>query len=226
MACINELQSEDRPRERLLSLGASQLSDAELMAIFLRVGVAGMSAIELANVLLDRFGSLAEVFHAKAEEVCAVKGMGLAKFVQLQAIREMSKRVLASECKQRSILDCREAAHEYVRYHFASDNREVFRALWLDGGCGLIKSEILAEGMSTEVMISIRDIISKALLCKAAGLIIVHNHLSNSCEPSEADWVLTSNVRSALHWIGVSLHDHWIVTRHGVFPLETNSLVE
>ncbi len=226
MARINELQREDRPRERLLNLGASKLSDAELMAIFLRVGVAGVSAIELASVLLDRFGSLAEVFHAKAEDLCAVKGMGLAKYVQLQAIREMSKRILASECRQRSILDCREVAHEYVRYHFASDNREIFRALWLDGGCGLIESEILAEGMASGVVVSVRDIISKALLCNASGVIIVHNHLSDSSQPSDEDRVLTKNLRSALHWVGVTLHEHWIVTRRGVFPIEATALVE
>lgn len=220
MGRITDLEHEARPREKLLQQGASALSDEELMAIFLRVGVVGMSAIELAHAVLERFGSLAEVFRATPEALCAVKGMGKAKYVQFQAVLEMARRILKSECRQNSVLDSREAVYDYVRLHMLGETTEIFRALWLDGACRLIAHEILARGTHTHVEVPTRLVVERALFHQAAGVIVVHNHPSGHEKGSQEDKVLTQALHSALSWIEVTLHDHWIVTERGVFPID------
>ena len=146
---IKDWPADDRPREKLLELGADALSDAELLAIFLRVGVVGKSAVELARELLQRFGSVAGIVAAPRDEFCAVHGMGDAKYVQFQASIELARRALASAMSERPMLNTPDIVKDYLRLSLGHERVEVFVALWLDAQHRLIEMQILLDRKST-----------------------------------------------------------------------------
>lgn len=208
---ITDWPEDERPRERLLAQGAGALSDAELLAIFLRVGVKGKSAVDLARDLIRHFGSLNSLFAASVEDFSVIHGMGPAKYAQLQAVLEMSKRALSEEMKQNDAFSTPHAVRDYLRLNLAGLPHEVFFALWLDAQNRLISSEELFRGTLTQTSVYPREVVKKALWHNAAAVVLAHNHPSGFAEPSSADEILTRELKQALALIDVRVLDHFIV---------------
>ncbi|MBL8524576.1 MAG: DNA repair protein RadC [Betaproteobacteria bacterium] len=208
---ITEWPKDERPRERLIKQGAAALSDAELLAIFLRVGVTGKSAVDLARELIERFGSLAGLFAASKAELCAVKGMGEAKYVQLQAVLEMARRALDEKIKQTDALNSPQAVRDYLRLTLARLPHEVFVAVFLTAQNRVIVVEELFRGTLTQTSVYPREIVKRALAHNAASVILAHNHPSGEANPSAADRSLTKALAEALALVDVRVLDHFIV---------------
>jgi DNA repair protein RadC len=209
---ISDWPAAERPRERLLARGAAVLSDAELLAIFLRVGVRGKSAVDLARELLDRFGgSLARLAHTDAAMLAAMPGMGPAKAAQLVATLELARRALAEEVRAGDILSSPGAVRDWLRLKLAALPHEVFCALWLDSQNRLIDFEELFRGTLTKTSVYPREIVKRALACNASAAVFAHNHPSGIAEPSNADEMLTRSLRQALALVDIKLLDHFIV---------------
>ena len=212
---ITDWPADERPRERLLKQGAGVLSDAELLAIFLRVGVAGMSAVDLARTLLARFGSLNRLFCASQAEVAALPGLGPAKYAQLQAVFELVRRALAEEMRGRDALASPGAVRDYLRLQLGGLGHEAFMALWLDAQHRLLASETLFSGSLTQTSVYPREVVKKALAHNAAAVVFAHNHPSGVAEPSVADRQLTAALKEALALVEVQVLDHFVVAGTG-----------
>jgi DNA repair protein RadC len=208
---ITDWPESERPRERLLKLGASALSDAELLAIFLRVGVRGVSAVDLARTLLGHFGSLSRLFSASASEFASIPGMGSAKYSQLQAVVELARRALREEMAAGDALSSPRAVRDYLRLTLGSLPHEVFMVLLLDAQNRLIAAEELFRGTLTQTSVHPREVVKLALSHNAAGAVLAHNHPSGVAEPSRADEALTQALRQALALVDVKLLDHFII---------------
>ncbi|MBI4741215.1 MAG: DNA repair protein RadC [Betaproteobacteria bacterium] len=208
---ISDWPEDERPRERLLAQGASVLSDAELLAIFLRVGVRGKSAVDLARELIGEFGGLNRLFVATQAEFSAVRGMGPAKYAQLQAVLEMARRTLGEEMRQGALFSSPGAVRDYLRLHLAGLPYEVFFALWLDAQNRLIADEELFRGTLTQTSVYPREVVKAALRHNAAAVVLAHNHPSGLAEPSRADELLTRELTRALALVDVRVLDHFIV---------------
>jgi DNA repair protein RadC len=218
---IKDWPADERPREKLLSLGQQALTDAELLAIFLRTGVTGISAVELAKQLLNHFGSLRALLEADKGEFTKQHGLGEAKFVQLQAVLEMSRRHMESTLqKGAAFTDC-EATKYYFKQRLRQYQQEVFACLFLDNQHQLIKFEELFFGTINNASVYPREIVKRALQFNAAAIIIGHNHPSGIAEPSHSDISITERIKSALALIDVRLLDHIVVG-----DAETVSLAE
>ena len=208
---IADWPEDERPRERLLKLGAAALSEAELLAIFLRTGIAGKSAVELGRDLLNRFGSLHRLFAAPLEDVAAVRGLGPAKYVQLQAVVEMARRALAEQIQDRDAMSSPQAVRDYLRLSLGARPHEVFVAMFLDAQNRLLGCEELFRGTLTQTSVYPREVVKTALRYNAAGVIFAHNHPSGVAEPSRADELLTQTLKQALSLVEIKTLDHFIV---------------
>jgi DNA repair protein RadC len=210
---IRDWPAAERPRERLALQGAAALSDAELLAIFLRVGVRGKSAVDLARELLAGFdGDLAALGGASTKELARLPGIGPAKAAQLAATLELARRALAGPLKLKDALASPQAVRDWLRLSLGNLQHEVFLALWLDAQNRLIASEELFRGTLTQTSVYPREVVKRALAHNAGAVILAHNHPSGLAEPSRADEVLTSSLKQALAIIDVKLLDHFIVT--------------
>ncbi len=208
---ITDWPAGERPREKLLQRGTSSLSDAELLAIFLRTGVAGKSAVDLARELLVHFGGFMQLFVASEKEFCAIRGMGLAKYVQLQAVVEMARRALREEMQVGDALNSPRAVREFLQLLLRGRQQEVFGALFLDTQHRVIASEELFHGTLTQTSVYPREVVKRALRYNAAAVIFAHNHPSGVAEPSEADRLLTDALKNALQLVDVRVLDHFVV---------------
>jgi DNA repair protein RadC len=209
---ISDWPAGERPRERLLAHGPAALSDAELLAIYLRVGVRGKSAVDLARDLLARFDSqLGSLVDASLEELASVSGIGLAKAAQLKASFELARRALSQEMSVRDTLSSPGKVRDWLRLRLASRPHEVFVALWLDAQNRLLKAEELFTGTLTQTSVYPREVVKAALANNAAAVILAHNHPSGIAEPSRADEMLTRSLKEALAMVDVRLLDHFIV---------------
>jgi DNA repair protein RadC len=216
---IRDWPAAERPRERLAQQGAAALSDAELLAIFLRVGVRGKSAVDLARELLTSFdGDLAALGAASTGELARLPGIGPAKAAQLAATLELARRALAGPLKLKDALASPQAVRDWLRLSLGNLPHEVFVALWLDAQNRLIASEELFRGSLTQTSVYPREVVKRALAHNAGAVILAHNHPSGLAEPSRADEVLTSSLKQALALVDVKLLDHFIVTG-GAAPL-------
>lgn len=218
---IADWPADDRPREKLLLRGATALSDAELLAIFLRVGVTGKSAVDLARDLLVRFGSLTALFAAPVNELASVHGMGEAKYAQLQAVMEMSRRALGETLREADAMTSPTTVRNYLRLWLGRERREVFAAMFLDHQHRVIAAETLFLGTLAQATVHPREVVKRALALNAAALIIAHNHPSGHAEPSAADIALTDRLSRALGLVDVRILDHFVVAAG-----ETVSLAE
>ena len=205
----------DRPREKLLNFGAQHLSDAELLAIFLRVGVKGTSAVELAQILLDHFGSLHALLNANQEEFCQIKGLGQAKYVQFKALLELSHRHFKSELSKGPSFNDPEKVARYLAHSLAFKNRESFMLLLLDQQHQLIQSETLFTGTLNQSQVHVREVIKNALDHHAAAVILAHNHPSGDPTPSQSDIELTKTISQALQLVEIRTLDHIIIGDNG-----------
>lgn len=209
---ITDWPSGERPRERLLAHGAEALSDAELLAIYLRVGIRGKSAVDLARDLLRHHGDrLAPLVGASIAQIATVPGIGTAKAVQLKASFELARRALAEEMTERDNFCSTGKVRDWLRLQLAHRPQEVFMALWLDAQNRLLASDILFTGTLTQTAVYPREVVKTALQRNAAAVILAHNHPSGVAEPSRADESLTENLKQALAMIDVKLLDHFIV---------------
>jgi len=205
----------ERPREKLLQRGASSLSDAELLAIFLRTGVAGKSAVDLARELLLRFSTLTRLFTASEREFCSIHGMGQAKYVQLQAIAEMARRALIEEMRAGDALNSPRAVREYLQLLLQARQQEVFVAIFLDAQHRVVATEELFRGTLTQTSVYPREVVKRALFHNAAAMIFAHNHPSGVAEPSDSDRLLTEELKKSLALVDVRVLDHFIVAGAG-----------
>ena len=219
---ITDWPAESRPREKLLTHGAESLNDAELLAIFLRVGLPGKSAVDLARGLLAHFGSLEALFHTSLQDFSAIPGMGSAKFAQLQAVLEMARRAMVEELRERDAFSSPHAVRQYLQLRLRGLAIEEFHALFLDSGHRLIVAEVLARGSLNEARIYPRELARRALHHNAAAVIVAHNHPSGRAEASAADLALTQQLQSALALLDIKLLDHFIVATHQVTSLAEN----
>ncbi len=208
---ISDWPASERPREKMLQRSASALSDAELLAIFLRTGVTGKSAVDLARELLDHFGGLRALLAADQKQFCQCHGLGIAKFTQLQACLEMSRRFLQENLSRGSIFDSPESVRQYLRARIRESPNEVFLGLFLDSRHRVIRDLILFQGTIDGSAVHPREVVRQALTLNAAALIVAHNHPSGVSEPSQADLQITRRLRDALALMDIPLLDHFIV---------------
>lgn len=208
---IKDWPATERPREKLLAQGAGRLTDAELLAIFLRTGVKGKSAVDLAKQLLTEFGSLRGLLEADLVSFSMHLGLGEAKYAQLQAVLEMSKRHLAEKLQKGSVMDNPQTVKDFLCAQLRSEPHEVFGCLFLDSKCRVICYENLFFGSVNESAVYPRQIIKRCLYFNAATVILTHNHPSGSTEPSHNDKLLTKAIIKALSYIDVKVLDHLIV---------------
>lgn len=208
---ITDWPMAERPREKLLSQGAAALSDAELLAIFLRTGLPGRSAVDLARDLLHGFGSLRALLQADIKVFCGHAGLGPAKFVQLQAVMEMSRRHLYEEIQRGDALTSPGSVRRYLKSQLLGLPHEVFACLFLDNQHRVIAFEELFRGTLDSASVYPREVVKRALAHNAAALILTHNHPSGVSEPSQADLMLTRRLKESLALVDIRVLDHLVV---------------
>ena len=208
---ITDWPLQERPRERLFALGAGSLADAELLAILLRTGVKGKSAVDVARQLLGRFGSVAALLEAGSGSLAETPGLGNAKLAQLQAALELARRALKDEISSRDALSSPRAVRDYLRLALAGREQEVFVVLLLDAQHRVTASEELFRGTLTQTSVYPREVVKCALKHNAAAVIFAHNHPSGVAEPSHADEILTRSLKAALALVDIQVLDHFIV---------------
>lgn len=222
---ISDWPKSERPREKLLAKGAATLSDAELLAIFLRTGVAGKSAVDLARELLKNFGSLANLFAASQDTFCQIPGLGAAKYTQLQAVMEMARRALSDEFKKGNALHSPEAVRNFLRLTLNYKEHEVFIAIFLDARNRTIATEEMFNGTLTQASVYPREVVKRALFHNAAAIIFAHNHPSGDAAPSETDKTLTEALKKALALVEVKVLDHFIIGNGTTMSFAENGLI-
>lgn len=211
MKPITEWEHEKRPREKLLKHGATTLSDAELLAIFLRVGVKGKTAVDLAQDLLTQFGSLRRLLNADKQSFCAGHGLGDAKYAQLQAVIEMARRHFKETLQRGDTLSSPQTTQAYLSAQLAGYQQEVFACLFLDNQHRVIILEELFTGTINSANVYPREVLKKALFHNASAVIFAHNHPSGISEPSQADKQITDKLKQALALIDIRVLDHFII---------------
>ncbi len=221
---IADLPPELRPRERLLAKGAAALTDAELIAILLRTGAGGISAIELGQSLIDRFGSLQRLLAATEPELAVIRGLGIAKRAELLAITEIQRRALTALRMGGRVLDSPERVTPFLRHRFNARLNESFVGLFTDVQYRLVAIEDFGSGALQRVAIYPREIIRTALRHNAAAVVFAHNHPSGRAEPSDLDKALTKKLQEAMRCVEVSLLDHLIVTPEEIWSFRANGL--
>lgn len=202
----------ERPREKLLQRGPAVLSDAELLAIFLRTGIRGCSAVDMGRQLIQRFGSLGKLLSAEPGDFARGSGLGPAKYAQFMAVKELARRVLAEEMQLGDALSSPQAVRQYLRLAIGVRDVEVFVALFLTAQNRVLAVEELFRGTLTETRVYPREIVRRALQHNAHAVIVAHNHPSGVAEPSAADRALTGSLKQALALVDISLLDHFVVT--------------
>ncbi|MFO1350753.1 MAG: DNA repair protein RadC [Gammaproteobacteria bacterium] len=208
---IRDWPESERPREKLLHRGAAALSDAELLAIFLRTGVAGRSAVDLARDLIAQYGGLRQLFEADRESFCQGLGLGIAKYAQLQAVLEMGRRYLEETLQRGDALASAADTRRYLTAQLRHEPHEVFACLFLDNRHRVISFEPLFHGTIDGASVHPRQVAKRALYHNAAAVILAHNHPSGVAEPSHADEQITLRLKEALAVFDVRVLDHIIV---------------
>lgn len=211
---LKDLPPDARPREKLLARGPGALSDAELLALLLRTGLAGKGVLQLAQELLDAktgFGGMAGLLHATADDLARIKGLGPAKRAELVAVLELARRALAEQLRERAALDTPQAVKDYLQLHLANKKHECFAVLFLDNQHKLLALEELFRGTLAQTSVYPREVVLRALHHHAAAVVLAHNHPSGSVQPSRADEALTQALKAALALVDVRVLDHMIV---------------
>jgi len=202
---ITDWPKERRPREKLLQRGAQSLTDSELLAIFLRTGVRGLSAVDLADQLIDDFGSVSALMEATQIEFMKGYGLGMAKFVQLQAVMELSSRHFKEKLQRADVLTDTSSVKRFLSTQIKNSQREFFYVLFLDSQNRLILGETLFQGTLSEASVYPREVLKKVLSLNASAVILAHNHPSGVTEPSRSDISITERLSKALGLIDVRL---------------------
>jgi len=217
--------ADERPRERLIARGPHALTDAELIAILLRIGIHGKSAIELARELLNRFGSVKGIMNAPLDVWQDIKGLGKAKVAQLHAALELGRRAALPDAREKRVIKSTRQAEDYFNIRLRGLAEEHFRVAYLNRQGRLLEDMLLADGTVDSVRPHVRAIISRALQANASALIAAHNHPSGAAEPSESDKILTRDLIAACHPIGIKVLDHLIITDDMCFSFADSGLL-
>lgn len=222
---IRDWPAGERPREKLLAMGAESLSDAELLAIFLRTGVSGKSAVDLARDLLTEHGGLGPLLAASREQFCASHGLGDAKYVQLQAVLAMAGRYFSEQLQEAEVFSSASATRQFLRAQLRAEVREVFAVLYLDNQHRMLCYEPLFYGTIDGAAVYPREIVRRAIELHAAAVILAHNHPSGVAEPSDADTRITLRIREALALLDIRLLDHCVVAGPEVVSMAERGLI-
>lgn len=208
---ISDWPDLERPREKLLHRGESSLSDAELLAIFLRTGIKGKTALDIARQLLKQHGSLTALLSLDRKQLCQAPGLGPAKVALLKAATEMGRRCLQEELQKGDSLNSPDSTREFLKSQLRNRQQEVFSCLFLDNRNRIIAFEELFYGTVDGASVYPREVVKRALFHNAAAIIFAHNHPSGVCQPSQADKAITEKLQEALYLIDVRVLDHFII---------------
>jgi DNA repair protein RadC len=222
---IKDWPETERPRERMLAHGPHVLSDAELIAVFLRTGTAGRSALDLGREALTRFGGLSGLLAATPGELNELTGLGPAKSAQLQAVLELARRPIREDFRRDAVLTSPGKVRDYLRMTLAHLPHDVFLALFLDSQNRLLAAEELFRGTLTQTSVYPREVVKRALAINAAAIIFAHNHPSGVAEPSRSDELLTASLKQALALVDVRVLDHLIVAGSQMVSLAERGLI-
>jgi DNA repair protein RadC len=209
---LKDLPPDARPREKMLARGPSALSDAELLALLLRTGIAGKGVLQMADELLKlKFGGMAGLLNATADDLKAIKGLGPAKRCEIIAVLELARRAMAQQLEERTVFADPLAVKHYLQLHLAARSYEVFAVLFLDAQNRLVAMEELFRGTVTQTSVYPREVVLRALHHNASAVVLSHNHPSGTVQPSRADEMLTQTLKAALALVDVRVLDHIIV---------------
>lgn len=215
----------ERPREKLLSKGPESLSDAELLSIFLRVGIQGKSVIDLSRELLHQYGSLKAILSSDMKQFCKIKGLGKTKYCELRAILEMSRRYLFETIKQQHPLKNATQTKKYLISKLSDSEREIFGCVFLDSSHRIICFKELFQGSIDQLHVHPREMIKEALKLNAAALILAHNHPSGNVKPSDQDIQFTKKLKSLCSQMDIIILDHIIVGRSAAVSLVEQGMI-
>lgn len=222
---ISQWPKDERPREKLIKMGPTALSDAELLAIFLRTGITGKTAVDIAREQIHRFGSLGKLFAASEAKFCEGSGLGPAKYAQLQAVLEMTKRYLSETMHSIDTLSNPADVKSYLRAHLKEYTHEVFCCLYLDTQNKVIKFEQLFRGTLDSASVYPREVAKHALSHNAKSVMLVHNHPSGCAQPSQADKTITQHIKNALALLDINVLDHFVVGDPEIYSFAENGLL-
>ena len=222
---ITDWPEEERPREKLLSLGAAALSNAELLAIFLRTGRRGKSAVDISLELLTQFGGFRKMMSATETEFCQIKGLGVAKYALIQAAAELGKRYLLEELAAKEKISSPRDTEKYLRIKLRDYNHEIFACIFLDKMHQILSFAEISHGTIDRAHIYPREVVERALKEKASAVIFAHNHPSGSTSPSAADKDITELLKKALNLINIKVLDHFIVGKNKIFSFAEHGLI-
>jgi len=222
---FKDLPADSLPREKLLAHGPATLTDAELLAILLRTGLAGCSVLQLAQSMLHHFEGLAGLLNASVQDLGRIKGLGPAKRAEMLAVMELAKRATAQQLRAREVFGSPEAVKHYVQLHLGHRPHEIFAVLFLDSQNRLIAMEEMFRGSLSQTSVYPREVVLRALHHHAASVILSHNHPSGSVQPSQADKSLTSTLKSALGLVDVRVLDHIIVAQGASYSMAEEGLL-
>ena len=208
---IKEWPEAERPREKLISNGANSLSDAELLAIFIRTGLPGKTALDIARDALRDAGNLRGLLNMPVNELCQSKGFGIAKYVQFQAALELGRRYLMEKLEKGCVINSPQTSRDYLTMQLRDKPYESFFVMFLDSKHSVIHCQELFRGTIDNASVPVREVVKEALKYNAAAMIVAHNHPSGVAEPSHADLSLTKALYSALDLVGIKLLDHFVV---------------
>jgi DNA repair protein RadC len=222
---IKQWPENERPREKLLQHGPGFLSDAELLAVFLRTGVPGRNALDMARDMLIDFGSLTSILRASLEDFCRRDGLGPGKYVQFQAVLELARRYMSERLAETDALTNSDLTRDYLRARLRDYTHEVFACLYLDNQHRVTAMEELFQGTIDGAAVYPREVVKRCLHNNAAAVIFAHNHPSGLAEPSQADIAITQRLKTALNTIDVRVLDHVVVGRTEVVSLAERGLL-
>lgn len=222
---IKDWPEDERPRERLMKFGPDSLSDAEILAIVLRVGNQETTAIDLARQIIQTFGGFRGLDAVSVAELCQINGIGPAKAAQIKAALEAGKRLSIENVKNRKRVESSDDVYAIVGPHLRNLGREVFKLLLLTSRNTLIHEKTLFEGSLTESLVSPREIIKEAVNRSAAAVVFVHNHPSGNPQPSDEDKRVTRQLQTACEVVGVTVLDHIIVGSNGYYSFADSGLI-
>jgi len=208
---IKEWPKTERPREKLLHLGASSLSDAELLAIFIRTGTKGKTAVDIGRDLIQQFGGLRQILNADQHTLCCATGLGPAKYALLQAALEIGRRYLDQKLKHQGSLTSATQAADFLTHRLRDQTREIFAIVFLDTRHRVIHYDELFFGTLNGATVHPREVVKSVLRHNAAAVIVAHNHPSGVAEPSQPDKSITSKLAASLELVDVKLLDHLII---------------
>lgn len=223
---LSQLPADARPREKLLTRGPGTLSDTELLAVLLRTGLAGRGVLALAQDLVDRFGGLAGLLHAGADDLKRIKGLGgPAKRAEVLAVLELARRAMAQQLRERTVFGSPEMVKHYLQLHLGGRDHEVFAVMFLDAQNRLVEMEVMFRGTLTQTSVYPREIVVRALHHGAASVVLAHNHPSGTVLPSRSDEALTQTLKAALGLVDVRVLDHVIVAPGAALSMAERGLL-